>query len=121
LLVDDRGNLTEGSGYNVFAVRDGRIVTPDARTVLGGVSRRFAIDLAGELGIEVAETDLQAFHLLTADEAFFTGTSPCVLPVTRADREPIGDGSPGPVTRRLLDAWSARVGLDIADQMLKYA
>lgn len=121
VLVDDGGNLTEGSGYNVFAVRGGRIVTPGARGVLGGISRRYTIDLARELGIEVAEIDLQAFHLNTADEAFFTGTSPCILPVTRADGAPIGDGLPGPITARLLDAWSARVGLDIADQARKYA
>lgn len=121
VLVDDRGNLTEGSGYNVFAVRGGRIVTPDSPNVLGGISRRYAIDLARGLGIEVAETDLQPYHLTTADEAFFSGTSPCVLPVTVADGAPIGDGLPGPITRRLLDAWSTEVGLDITDQALKYS
>ena len=121
VLVDGQGNLTEGSGYNLFVVRGGRISTPDSRYVLGGISRRYVIDLARGLEIEVAESDLQAFHLTTADEAFFSGTSPCVLPVTVADGTPIGDGLPGPVTRRLLDAWSAEVGLDIADQALKYA
>ena len=121
MLVDGQGNLTEGSGYNLFVVRGGRISTPDSRYVLGGISRRYVIDLARGLEIEVAESDLQAFHLTTADEAFFSGTSPCVLPVTVADGTPIGDGLPGPVTRRLLDAWSAEVGLDIADQALKYA
>ena len=121
VLVDDRGNLAEGSGYNIFVVRNGGLITPDPRGVLGGLSRRYAIDLARNLDIEVVETDIQAFHLATADEAFFTGTSPCILPVTRADGASIGDGLPGPVTRTLLDAWGADVGLDIADQARKHA
>lgn len=121
LLVDDRGNLTEGSGYNVFVVRDNAIATPGARNVLGGISRRFAIALARELGFDVVEGELQRYHLITADEAFFTGTSPCVLPVTRVDGMPIGTGAPGPVTAALLEAWSGRVGVDIAAQARKYA
>ena len=120
VIVDDRGNLAEGSGYNLFVVRDGVIATPDTRTVLAGISRRYVISLAYELGIDVVESELQPFHLATADEAFFTGTSPCVLPVTRADGAPIGDGRPGPVTVRLLEAWGAKVGVDIAEQALKY-
>lgn len=120
VLVDDRGNLTEGSGYNLFVVRDGTLMTPPSGGVLGGISRNFAMELAGGLGMDVMERDLQPFDLYTADEAFFTGTSPCILPVTRADRLNVGTGTPGPVTMRLLDAWSGHVGVDIAGQALKY-
>ena len=121
VLVDEGGNVTEGSGYNLFLVRDGVVITPDARSVLGGVSRRYAISLAREVGLDVIEADVQEYHLLTADEAFFTGTSPCILPVTRASGAPIGDGLPGPITARLLEEWSSRVGVAIADQARKYA
>jgi branched-subunit amino acid aminotransferase/4-amino-4-deoxychorismate lyase len=78
-------------------------------------------DLARELGLTVVEEDLQPYDLYTADEAFFTSTSPCVLPVTRVDRRPIGDGTPGPTVRRLLQAWSETVGVDIVAQAKHYA
>ena len=78
-------------------------------------------DLGRELGIPVIEEDLQPYDLYTADEAFFTSTSPCVLPVTRVDRRPIGAGKPGPVVARLLAAWSETVGVDIVAQAKEYA
>jgi branched-subunit amino acid aminotransferase/4-amino-4-deoxychorismate lyase len=78
-------------------------------------------DLAKELGIPVSEEDLQPYDLYTADEAFFTSTSPCVLPVTQVDRRPIGDGKPGPTVHRLLQAWSETVGVDIVAQAKYYA
>ena len=88
ILLDSRGNLTEGVGYNLFLVTDGVIKTAGDRSVLQGVSRGTVFDLAKELGIPVSEEDLQPYDLYTADEAFFTSTSPCVLPVTRVDRRP---------------------------------
>lgn len=121
LLLDAQGNLTEGTGYNVFLVTDGVIRTPGDRSILQGVSRATVLDLARQLGIPCREEDLQPYDLYTADEAFFAATSPCVLPVTRADRRMIGDGRPGPVTRRLLAAWSDLVGLDIVAQARAYA
>ena len=116
ILTDSRGNLTEGVGYNLFLVSQGVIRTPGDRGVLQGVSRAMVFDLGRELGIPVAEEDLQAYDLYAADEAFFTSTSPCVLPVTRVDRRPIGSGKPGPVVARLLAAWSEIVGVDIVAQ-----
>jgi len=77
-------------------------------------------ELAKGLGISVVEEDLQPYDLYTADEAFLTSTSPCVLPVTRVDRRPIGSGVPGPVAHRLLAAWSDAVGVDIIEQALKF-
>jgi branched-chain amino acid aminotransferase len=121
LLTDSRGNVTEGVGYNVFVVAGGAIRTPGDRSVLQGVSRAVVFDLGRTLGIPVIEEDLQPYDVYNADEAFFTSTSPCVLPVTRVDRRTIGDGKPGPVVGRLLRAWSELVGVDIVEQARRYA
>jgi branched-chain amino acid aminotransferase len=116
ILTDSRGNITEGVGYNVFIVSGGVIRTPGDRSVLQGVSRATVFDLARELSLPLAEEDLQPYDVYTADEVFFTSTSPCILPVSRVDRRPIGSGRPGPVTARLLTAWSEVVGMDIVAQ-----
>jgi branched-chain amino acid aminotransferase len=120
ILLDSRGNLSEGVGYNLFMVTDGAIRTPGDRSVLQGVSRGVVFDLAKRLGIPCVEEDLQPYDLYTANEAFLTSTSPCVLPVTRVDRRPIGRGAPGPIVERLLAAWSAEVGVDIVEQAVKF-
>ena len=96
------------------------IRTPGDRSILQGVSRGMVIDLAQQLNIPLVEEDLQPYDLYTADEAFCSSTSPCVLPVTRADRRQIGDGTPGPITRQLQAAWSETVGVDIVDQALRF-
>ena len=116
ILMDMDGYLTEGTGYNVFIVTNGVIRTPTARSILQGISRGMVIELANQLGLVAVEEDLQPYDLYTADEAFFTGTSPCVLPCTRADNRQIGDGRPGPITKQLLAAWSEAVGVDIVGQ-----
>jgi branched-chain amino acid aminotransferase len=120
ILLDHRGNLAEGVGYNLFLVTGGAIRTPGDRTVLQGASRGMVFELAKGLGIPIAEEDLQPYDLYTADEAFFTSTSPCVLPVTRVDRRSIGNGVPGPIVQRLLAAWSEAVGVDIVRQAMEY-
>ena len=119
ILCDMEGYLSEGTGYNVFLVSNGVIRTPQDRAILQGVSRGMVLDLAGQLGLEAVGEDLQPYDLYNADEAFFTGTTPCVLPVTRADHRQIGDGRPGPVTKQLLAAWSEAVGVDIVGQALQ--
>ena len=121
ILTDGRGNITEGVGYNVFIVTGGVIRTAGDRGILQGVSRAMVFDLARKLGIPIVEEDLQPYDVYTADEAFFTSTSPCVLPVTRVDRRPIGAGTPGPVARRLLATWSEIVGVDIVAQAEQWA
>jgi branched-chain amino acid aminotransferase len=121
ILTDSRGSITEGVGYNVFIVTGGVIRTAGDRGVLQGVSRATVFDLARELGTPVVEEDFQPYDVYAADEAFFTSTSPCILPVTRVDRRPIGSGTPGPVVARLLTAWSEIVGLDIVAQANRYA
>jgi branched-chain amino acid aminotransferase len=120
ILLDSRGNISEGVGYNVFLVTAGVIRTPGDRSVLQGVSRGMVFELAKGLGVPIVEEDLQPYDLYTADEVFFTSTSPCVLPVTRVDRRPIRTGAPGPIVHRLLAAWSETVGVDIVEQSLKF-
>jgi len=120
ILTDAEGSLTEGTGYNVFLVTDGVIRTPGDRNILQGVSRGMVFDLARQLNIPLVEEDLQPYDLYTADEAFFSGTSPCVLPVSKVDQREIGDGRPGPIVQQLLSAWSETVGMDIVDQALQF-
>jgi branched-chain amino acid aminotransferase len=120
ILTDADGNLTEGSGYNVFLVNQGVIRTPGERSILQGVSREMVFDLARQLDIPLAEEDLQPYDMYNADEAFFASTSMCVLPLTVVDRRRIGDGRPGAITQQLLSAWSEAAGLDIVDQALQF-
>jgi branched-chain amino acid aminotransferase len=119
ILTDNEGNLTEGIGYNVLMVTDGVIRSPGDRSILQGVSRGMVFDLARQLDIPVVEEDLQPYDLYNADEAFFSSTSPCVLPVTVVDHRQIGDGKPGPITQQLLAAWSEAVGVDVVDQAVQ--
>jgi branched-chain amino acid aminotransferase len=85
--------------------------------ILPGISRATVIELAGKLGIAFVERDVQVYNVINADEAFTASTPYCLLPVTRINGVPIGDGRPGPVFRRLLAAWSEAVGLDIEKQV----
>ena len=120
VLMDGNGNLTEGSGYNVFLVKDGVLKTPKGTSILWGVSRRTVMEVATNIGIEVLEEDLQPYDIYTADEVFFTRTSPRITPVNSIDNRLIGDGKPGPMTKQLLAAHSERVGVDIVDQALHH-
>ena len=120
ILLDDRGFLAEGNGQNVFVVTDGVIRTPTDYAALQGVSRGMAIDLTRQLDIPIVEEDLQPYDLYTADEAFWTTTSMCVMPMTQVDRRAIGDGKPGPMSQRLLAAWSEAVGVDVVGQAQQY-
>jgi branched-subunit amino acid aminotransferase/4-amino-4-deoxychorismate lyase len=118
LLLDLDGNVTETSGANFLHVEKGTIVSPTLRNTLPGVSRATVIELAGKLGIPFVERDSQVFHVINADEAFLASTPYCLMPVTKINGVPIADGKPGPVFRRLLDAWGKEVGLDIGKQIL---
>ena len=115
-MTDKNGNLTEGSGYNVFMVTGGVVPTPADRAILAGISRAMVLDLTAQLQMPAYEEDLQPYDLFTADEAFFISTPFSILPVTQVDRREIGDGRPGPVTQQLLAAWSESVGVDIVGQ-----
>jgi len=117
LLLDLDGNVTETSGANFLIVERGAIVSPTLRNTLPGISRATVIELASKLGIPFVERDLQVYSVINADEAFLASTPYCLMPVTRINGVPIGDGRPGPVVRRLLDAWNELVGLDIYAQI----
>lgn len=107
LLVDIDGNVAEGPGFNVFAVKDGRLTTP-ASGVLPGITRRSVFDLCVEEGLEAAAADLSVEALKGADEVFITSTAGGIMPVTVIDGAPVADGKVGPITRRLKDLYWAR-------------
>lgn len=117
LLLDLDGNVTEFSGGNILIVKDGVIISPTARNILRGISRQTVIELAGEVGIPFVERDLQVYDVCNADEAFETTTPFCLMPVTKINNMPIGDGKPGPMCARLFELWSEKVGVDIVAQM----
>lgn len=107
VLTDLAGNITEGPGFNIFAVKGGRAATAD-RGVLQGITRQTAIELCEELQIPVDAGTVTAEALRGADEIFLTSTAGGVMPVTRIDGEAIGDGKPGPVTGRLTELYWAK-------------
>jgi branched-chain amino acid aminotransferase len=118
VILDVDGYVSENKGGNVFAVIGGELQTPTTENCLAGISRQTALELAIELGIPTRETRLQPYDLYTADEVFFTSTPYCIMPATRFNGLPVADGCVGPVTKRLLAAWSHRVGMDIQAQAL---
>ena len=104
VVVDARGNLIEGPGFNIFAVK-GRTITTPARGVLEGITRRTAIELATEYGYEVMRRNLSAEKARTADEVFITSTAGGIIPITKIDGRAVGSGTPGPVTQKLKDGY----------------
>ena len=121
LLLDVNGNLCEGMGANIFLVKDGEIFTPHEQYILAGISRQVTIDLAHELGINVTEKNLDLYDAYTADEIFVTSTSYCICPVVSVNgSKPENQDIPGPVTKRLTDAYSGMVGIDIVGQYLAH-
>ena len=121
VLLDQEGNISENTSGNFFIVTDGVLRTPTDRSILQGVARLDALELAQKLGIPTSEEELQPYDAYTADEAFLTNTIYCVLPVSRIDNRLIEGEVPGPITQRLLAAWSETVGMDIVDQAFHQA
>ncbi len=102
ILLDDKGHVCEGTGENVFVVRDGTIFTPpQTASILDGINRRSAMQIARDLGHEVVERDIGRAELYLADEVFVTGTAAELVAVREIDDHPIGGGEPGPVTREV--------------------
>lgn len=100
ILTDGEGLITEGPGFNVFALVDGRLLTP-ARGVLEGITRKAVIEIAREEGVEMVVGDLRASELERAQEIFLTSTAGGVMPVSTLDGAPVGAGRPGPLTMRI--------------------
>ena len=105
LLLDREGFVAEGSGENVFIVRDGVLYTPELTAALDGITRRTIITLAGEMGLTVKEKRITRDEVYIADEAFFTGTAAEVTPIRELDGRIIGVGHRGPITERLQNAY----------------
>ncbi len=101
LLLDTEGYVAEGSGENVFIVRDGVVYTPDLTSALDGITRATLFTLAAEEGIEIREKRITRDEVYIADEAFFSGTAAEVTPIREVDGRTIGDGTRGPITERL--------------------
>ncbi len=118
VILDLDGHVAENKGGNIFAVINGVLKTPTTVNCLAGVSRSTALELAQKLGIPTQETVLLPYDLATADEVFFTSTPYCIMPATKFNGGVVGDGKIGPVTKRLLAAWSELVGIDIVQQAL---
>lgn len=108
LMLNHRGDLTEGTTSNVFVVQNGRVRTPSTDCgILEGLTRGLVLRLASDVGLPPNETRLRVEDLRRAEECFLTNTTQEVLPVTRVDGHLIGDGRPGPITRRLHAAFLA--------------
>jgi branched-chain amino acid aminotransferase len=117
ILLQQDGTVSEATTANLLAYLPNEgLISPPHERILPGISVATAKGLAGELGIPFGERDLRPEDLHTATELLLTSTSPCVLPVTRLDENPVGDGRPGDVFSRLLSAWSKKVRVDIAAQ-----
>jgi branched-chain amino acid aminotransferase len=102
ILLDANGYVSEGSGENIFAVRKGVVYTPDLScSILEGITRDSIITLAREIGLTVVEERMTRDQLWLADEVFFTGTAAEVTPVREIDNRTVGDGTVGPVTKRI--------------------
>ena len=121
LLLDPDGFIAEGTGANFFIVQDGKLLTPEGRNILRGTRRAYLLDLAGRLGIPAEEKNVELYDAYHADEAFYTSTGFCMLPCTKINGLPVGQGQPGPMFQRLLRAWSDEVGVDIEAQTKAFA
>jgi len=105
IILDVRGNISEGSGDNIFIIKNGTISTPTVMNNLRGITRAAAIEIAQDLGHPLQETDLGLFDLYTADEVFVTGTAAEIAPITTVDGRPVGDGSVGTITKELMQKF----------------
>ena len=120
LMTDEEGNITECRHANFLFIQDGRIKLPDRKKVLAGISMETAVEIAEALRIPVDEGDYCAHDVYLADEAFVSGTRYCLLPVATLNGVSLGERVPGEVSRRLIEAWSERVGVDFLQQALDH-
>jgi branched-chain amino acid aminotransferase len=108
-VVDGNGNIAEGPGFNVFAVKDGRVVTPPEDVCLDGMTRDTVIKLCAETNLRLEKRALPPDELRAADEVFISTTGGGIIPISKVDGRPIASGQPGPVTKRLDGLyWSKR-------------
>jgi branched-chain amino acid aminotransferase len=106
LMLNEQGFVAECTGDNIFTVKKGEIFTPPISSgALAGITREVAFEMATEFGIRISEPDMTRYDIFTADECFLTGTAAEVIPVVTLDSRVIGDGAPGPITRRLMERF----------------
>ena len=101
ILLDSEGYIAEGSGENIFIVRNGILKTPPLTSILEGITRDAVINIAKDEGIEFESERFTRDEMYIADEAFFTGTAAEITPIREVDKRTIGDGKPGPITKKL--------------------
>lgn len=116
IALDEAGYVSEGSGENLFLIRDGKVLTPPlGASVLPGITRDTIVKIAGQLGIPVVETIIPREMLYIADEVFFTGTAAEVTPIRSVDRIPVGPGRRGPITERIQKRFFSIVNGEASD------
>ncbi len=122
LLLDQHGKVTETTTTNAILYHiDSGLLIPPVEDVLPGISLRTVCDLAAQLGIPVIEQSLTVVDVADSDEVLLSSTTSCLIPVTRFNGEPIGEGQPGPIFEQLLAAWDELIGLDIRAQAESFA
>jgi branched-chain amino acid aminotransferase len=120
LMLDLDGNISESNAHNFFLVCDGRLCTPSNKNVLDGITKDALFELAAQLKIEVTDGNFTPYDAYNAEEAFLASTSPTILPVQSLNGLRPTKEVPGPVTKRLIRAWSDMVGVDIVEQALNH-
>ena len=121
MLIDPDGFIAEGTGHNIFFVKDKKVFTPEARNILVGISRNYIFEICKQIGIECVEKNLEIFNAYEADESFVTATPFCLLPVSKINGHKVGESVLGSITKKIHDQWSKNVGLDIFDQIRQYS
>lgn len=110
ILLNPAGNVVQGTGENIFVIRDRVLTTPRIQDgLLAGVTRDSVMTIARDLGYDVVEASLVRTDLYHADEAFFTGTAAEIVPIASVDDRPVGDGRPGPIAREIMEVFRAAV------------
>lgn len=110
VILNRDGTVSEGPGGCIFLMRDGKFITPPGTAgILESVTRRTLLEVAGDIGLETEERDIGRTELYLATEAFYCGTGQEIVPILSFDKKPVGDGEPGPATRRLQDYYDAIV------------
>lgn len=113
LYLDIHGNITETGGSNFVIYRDGKVISPRRNNVLWGISLTVLEEILAQLGVPFVEDDIQTYDVVNADEAWIPTTPYCLGPVVKFNGVPIGNGTPGPMWRRVIDHWSGIVDKDI--------
>ena len=121
MMLDEEGNLAEGSSNNVFVIKAGLLATPRSQMVLNGISRQTVLELAVGLGIPTEERDIDLYDAYTSDEMFITSTSLCICPVLSLNGITVGDDRiPGPITEGLMAAFSELAHMDYVAQYMAH-